>query len=65
MPMQVEANPGETPDIAIADNGYFSRDDVDYVTGNHVEPLIPICVQRNNDSGQPLARSETTKCSAA
>lgn len=37
---QIEENLGEIPDRVLADNGYFSQDNVEYLATNFMEPMI-------------------------
>ena len=45
---QMEENLGEIPDRVLADSGYFSADNVEYVDGNFMEPFI--CRDRTKHS---------------
>jgi hypothetical protein len=48
---QIEENLGEIPDRVLADSGYFSTDNVEYVDGNFMEPFI--CRERITHSEKP------------
>lgn len=48
---QIEENLGEIPDRVLADSGYFSTDNVEYVDGNFMEPFI--CRDRTKHSEKP------------
>ena len=48
---QIEENLGEIPDRVLADSGYFSTDNVEYVDGNFMEPFI--CRERTKHSEKP------------
>ena len=48
---QVESNTGQIPDRVLADAGYFSEDNVEYVERNWMEPFI--CRDREKHSHKP------------
>jgi len=48
---QIEENLGEIPDRVLADAGFFSVDNVEYVEGNFMEPFI--CRDRTKHSEKP------------
>jgi transposase len=48
---QIEKNLGEIPDHVLADSGYFSTGNVEYVDGNFMEPFI--CRDRTTHSAKP------------
>lgn len=48
---QIEENLGEIPDRVLADSGYFSTENVEYVDGNFMEPFI--CRERTKHSEKP------------
>jgi len=48
---QIEENLGEIPDRVLADSGYFSTFNVEYVDGNFMEPFI--CRDRTKHSEKP------------
>jgi len=53
---QIEENLGEIPDRVLADNGYFSEANVEYLAGNHMEPLIAVERTKHTDKPAPAPR---------
>lgn len=53
---QIEENLGEIPDRALADAGYFSKDNVESLTNNFIEPFIPKDRIKHSDPVQPAPR---------
>lgn len=53
---QIEENLGEIPDRVLADNGYFSEANVQYLAENHMEPLIAPERTKHTDNPAPAPR---------
>jgi transposase len=53
---QIEENLGEIPDRVLADNGYFSRENVEQVANNHMEPLIAPERTKHTDKPEPAPK---------
>ena len=53
---QVEDNLGEIPDCVLADNGYFSEPNTQYVATNHMEPLIAPKRTKHTDKPEPAPK---------
>lgn len=58
---QIEENTGEIPDRVLADNGYFSQANVDYVANNHMEPLIAPERTKHSDKPEPAPKGRIPK----
>jgi transposase len=53
---QIEDNLGEIPDVALADNGYYSERNAEYAVRNHIEPLIAPERIKHSDQPQPAPK---------
>lgn len=53
---QIEENLGEIPDCVLADNGYFSQENVEYVAANYMEPLIAPERTKHTDEPSPAPK---------
>jgi transposase len=53
---QIEENLGEIPDCVLADNGYFSQENVEYVASNYMEPMIAPERTKHTDSPSPAPK---------
>jgi hypothetical protein len=53
---QIEENLGEIPDRVLADPGYFSEDNVEYVVCGFMEPFIPRDRTKHTDIPEPSPR---------
>jgi transposase len=49
----VQANTGDVPDKASADNGYFSQENVEYLQGQGIDPYIPPSREKKLDDAPP------------
>jgi len=58
---QVEENIGEIPDRVLADNGFFSQTNVEYVANNHMEPLIAPERTKHSDKPEPAPKGRIPK----
>ena len=58
---QVEENLGEIPDRVIADYGFFSQNNVEYVATNHMEPLIAPERIKHSDTPKPAPKGRIPK----
>ena len=58
---QVEENLGEIPDSVLADNGFFSEDNVEYVAANYMEPLIAPERIKHSDTPEPAPKGRIPK----
>lgn len=53
---QIEENLGEIPDRVLADPGYFSEENVEYVVCGFMEPFIPRDRSKHTDAPEPSPR---------
>ena len=53
---RIEDNLGEIPDSVLADAGYFSEDNVEFLTRNFIEPFIPRNRVKHTDPPQAAPR---------
>jgi transposase len=58
---QVEENLGEIPDRALADNGFFSENNVEYTAKNHMEPLFAPERIKHSDTPEPAPKGRIPK----
>ena len=58
---QVEDNTGQVPDTVLADNGFFSQANVEYVAKNHSEPLVAPERFKHGDKPQPAPKGRIPK----
>ena len=58
---QVESNTGQIPDRVLADAGYFSEDNVEYVAANWMEPFICRDREKHSHNPQPAPRGRIPK----
>jgi transposase len=58
---QIEENLGEIPDRVIADNGFFSENNVKYTATNHMEPLFAPERIKHSDTPEPTPKGRIPK----
>jgi hypothetical protein len=58
---QIEENIGEIPNRVLADNGFFSQANVEYVANNHMEPLIAPRRTKHSDKPEPAPKGRIPK----
>ena len=58
---QVENNTGQIPDRVLADAGYFSEDNVEYLVRNWMEPFICRDREKHSHKPQPAPRGRIPK----
>lgn len=58
---QIEENVGQAPDRFLADNGYFSEENVQHVAANHIEAFIAAERFKHTDPPPPSPRGRIPK----